>query len=217
MEEVKNNIPFEIEKIEVDNFLSEAKTFRGLLISFINKAKKDKLILTKVEARFLLEELLGHYDKFNPSKVEVRLPGWKGKSSIKFIELPDSFDIITYQKPDQDSEAKEIKTNIHKDEINNVIEAVNTCPYRTDKKGNRYKHSVDIAERFCHVAKIALDKKGNALFPNNLFEYSLFFGDRRLHKNLNLSLRLLDYFKVIRYRGKRSVILNNNFKFQLVI
>jgi hypothetical protein len=154
---------------------------------------------------------LGHYDRLH--KASVVLKPWKGKSSIEYIEKVDSFDIITFQKPDQDSEPKRVITNISKEEINTVIEAINTCKQRKDKKGEYYLHSVDIAEQFCILSGLKYNLKGHCLFTDRVFEYERFFGCRKFHKNLNLSLRLLDFHGVIKYRGKRSIILNNKFKF----
>lgn len=220
MIEVQNN---QIETIEsgkpkpkVENYKSDAHSPRGIVLGllqkFRNDSKKGKTYTPK-ELEFVFSESLRRLNLVEPlTKSTINLPGWKGKDDIQFIEKPDSFDIITHQKQDQDSEPKESKRNIHKNQVNNVINAL----YSSKKvKDRHYIETKEIARNYCLIADLRHNKKGNELFPNGLFEWDNFFGDRRLHTELNLILRLLDKSLVIHYRAGRTQILKNNFEFQI--
>lgn len=207
-----------IETIEVSGNIEQiygvksSKSFRG----YMNSRIKHCLSRGDKETEMMLRAILGVYDKFHSDKVRVELNGWKGKDEIQFIEKPTSFDIITHQKPDQDSEPKETKHNISKKEINDVIYALNNCKASYNKENEEYKDTKDIAEEFCRRRKITHNDKDNNLWANG-FEWGRFFADRHLHNNLNLCLRLLDRLEVIKYRAGRSYILKGTFSFDLNI
>ena len=198
---------------------TKATTYRSWIQGQINSVLKNKeLTLTE---RILLDKVLGsclaNYNYFHPeSKSTVSLEGWKGKDQIEYIEKPDSFDIITHQKKDQDSEPKQTKRNIEKLEINAVIKAINNSITLEDKKTKEiYCKTPEIAKRFCIISGRKENKKGIDLFTDHKFEWQNFFADRRLHTNLNLVLRLLDKLEVIKYRAGRIKILDKHFSFQL--
>lgn len=203
----------ETEFIEEDN--SQAKTFKGWLQGYINKSRKTEL--SNIELPYVLQQILDKYKEYEKKNVmsSVKLDNWKGQDRIRFIEKPDYFEVYTHQKKDQDSLPKETKREITKLEINQVIAAINTSKGTIDKKTKEtYYKTKEIAKNYSIIANIKQTKSGENLFPNNKFVWSRFFGNRHLHTNLNLCLRLLDYYKVIRYRAGRSVILNKNFEFQ---
>jgi len=211
-----------IEQIEIAGNIHEivgvksAHSFKGYMNSKIRHfIKFHESKYTGREIEMLLRGVLGVFENFHPeTKVSVRLSSWKGKDTIEFIEKPESFDIITHQRLDQDSDVKEIKHNISKKEINAVIWAINDCSECLDKKGEKYKDTKDIAESFCKRMNITRNDKDNNLWTNG-FEWGRFFSDRSLHNNLNLVLRLLDKLEIIKYRAGRSYILNKSFNFQL--
>lgn len=108
-------------------------------------------------------------------KAVVKLEKWKGKSSFEVIKKPDLFIVKTFQKEDQDSEPKEIFREISKNEVNQVIQILSNLG---EKVKTRY-----IAERFYGE------------------KWKDVFSDRQKHTNLNLILRILDYYGYIEYRG----------------
>jgi hypothetical protein len=192
------------------NRLTEAKTFLGYLRGSLSISRNDK----NEELSVFIEELIKKYQEFEVKSL-VRLNSWKGKDQIKIIELPDSFDIIRHQKPDQDHEAKEILRNIPKIEVNNVIWAIN---HSKNYHEENFIQTQEIARHYCIAAKITKNKKGNELFyPDGTFEWQHFFGCRFLHTELNLILRLLDYYNVIKYRAGRTNVLKRNFQFQTTL
>lgn len=130
----------------------------------------------------LLQTCYKKYMEFRKHE-EVILKGWKGKSSLEIIEYPDYFEIITFQKPNQDEEPVEIKTEITKLEVNRVINVLNEL-----NKGERIS-TRDIGEK---AYKREWDK---------------IFSDRPLHLQLNLILRLLDKYKLTHYRGKFTTVM----------
>ena len=175
-----NSIEIEEKKLDI-NLLkrkSNSKTFSGLLIGDMKMARDNK--------NFELAELIQHYYKKYmefQTREKVILKGWKGKSSLEIIEHPDYFTIITFQKEDKDSEPKEIKRDITKFEVNRIINTINNL-----NKGKRIS-TRDIGE-FAYKR-----------------DWDKIFADRFLHTNLNLILRLLDYYNLTKYRGKYTTVL----------
>lgn len=193
---------------------TQAKTVKGLFQSYIKEAKRTG----NVDVQLILEEMLVQVEQIQKENtVQVDLVSWRGKDKISFIEKVDSFIIETHQRPDQDSEVKTSKKIIFKDEINQVINAINQANKFKDKEGNEYTETPEIAEKFCINSNLSLNHKEDSLFPNGSFDWDNFFSDRNLHNRLNLTLRLLDHYSIIKYRGKRIWVLNNKFKFQLGI
>ena len=155
-----------------------SKTYHGWLIQKIKEARQENNL-------DVAELLMNCYTKFNEFKEHERviLKGWKGKSGIQIIDYPDYFEVITFQKPNQDEEAIEIKTEITKLEVNRIINVINEL--NTGEKIN----TRDIGER---AYKREWDK---------------IFADRPLHIQLNLILRILDYYNLTKYRGKYTTVL----------
>jgi len=184
---------------------SKAKTFKGWLLGRI----KICINQGNYELEQMYRDCLKYYEKFN-SKAVVKLEGWKGKSGIKIIERPNTFHIITYSKAHQDAEVKEITRIITKEEVNRVISSINILGEKTNTK--------KIAEMFCKISEIHINKKGNPLFyPNGEFEWQHFFSDRFLHTQLNLILRLLDYYGLIKYRAGRIKVIKKTATIQEVL
>lgn len=147
-----------------------SKTFSGWLIGQIKMASKNgNLDMVKS-----LEFIYNKYKEFETSE-RIILESWKGKSSINIINKPDSFEIITFQKEDKYSEPKEIKRNILKSEVNDVLVAI-----------HKLNKGIEIKTRF--IAEEVYKEKWKDIFSNR-FE----------HTNLNLILRLLDKKGIISY------------------
>jgi hypothetical protein len=152
-----------------------SKTYEGFMIQKMKEARNEG----NFDVAELIQVFYKEYKKYRDSE-KVKLDSWKGKSSFEIIEHPDSFDIITFQKPDKFSEPKEIKRNITKQEVNEVLIAICTL-----NKGVEIK-TRDIAEAVYH-------KKWKDVFSTR-FE----------HTDLNLILRLLDKKGIIEYKGGKT-------------
>lgn len=155
-----------------------SKTYPGWLIQKIKETRQQGNLE-------VCEILINCYKKYNEFKTheEVLLKSWKGKSDIKIMTFPDYFEIITYQKQDKDSKPQEIRTQISRLEVNRIINTINELN-TGDKINTR-----DIGEK---AYKRDWDK---------------IFSDRSLHIQLNLILRLLDFYEITHYRGKYTKVL----------
>ena len=186
-------------------FQMGANSHKGILLSLLQKFNKDAkagVTYTPYELSVVFSEALTKYNEITKNtKATVKLTGWKGKSGINIIEKPDSLLVIAWQKLDQDSDPKEIQRVIYKDELNQVIGAINLL-----NVGKKIK-TCDIAEQFCKLREVYQNHEGKNLFENNIFQWGLFYSDRFLHTQLNLCLRVLDHYQVIKYRGGRSQVL----------
>lgn len=155
-----------------------SKTFPGWLIGKIKQARVDG----NMELVILLTELYNKYKQFETEN--VKLKNWKGKSGIKLIVKPNHFIVVEYRKADQDSDPEEVKTEILKEEVNEVITALNQLDEEEPIPTRKIAESV-YNKPWKHV-----------------------FSDRRAHINLTLCLRILDYYKIIKYRAGKSTILD---------
>lgn len=164
------------------------KTFNGWLIQKIKEAKSNE----NTEMVILLYEIYKKYNEFKTQE-EVILKSWKGKSSIEIIDYPDYFEIITYQRENQDTEPTEIKTEITKLEVNRIINTIN---------------QLNTGE------KISTRDIGEKAYRR---EWDKIFSDRPLHIQLNLILRLLDYYNLTKYRGKYTLVLKKVKEIQEVL
>ena len=99
---------------------SSGKTASGIIIGYMKKFKK----IENVEMTILFQEIYKQIKALETSE-KFKQEKWKGKSGIKFIQYPDKVICISHQKFDKDSEPREIKTEITKDEINKVINGIN--------------------------------------------------------------------------------------------
>jgi len=64
----------------------------------------------------------------------VRLQSWKGKSSIRIINKPDKFIVVTFQKKDQNSTLHEVRREVSKVEVNEIITAIKARVISTEKQ-----------------------------------------------------------------------------------
>jgi hypothetical protein len=165
-----------------------SKTFSGWLISEIKTASKNgNLDMVKS-----LEFIYNKYKQFETSE-RLILKSWKGKSSLEIINKPDCFIVVTYQKESKDSKPSEVRREIPKLEVNRIIKTISELD-----KGTKIP-TRDIGE-------LAYKRKWDDIFS-----------DRFLHTNLNLILRLLDYYKITKYRSRYSTVLNKVREIQEVL
>ena len=183
----ERNVQKEVHENNIDTSLfrkkSSAKSFRGKLIGYIKKARNEENVVMVQ----LLSKIYKDYMDFEAIS-RLALQSWKGKSSIEIIQKPDIFIVITYQKPSQDEEPREIKREIAKEEVNEVIKAINYLN-KGEKINTRY-----IGERVYGK------------------DWDLIFSDRYLHTQLNLILRLLDHYGITHYRGGYTTVLKKDRK-----
>ena len=200
---IHNNVT--IEEREIKEYKIKAPTKRGILLSLLKIVRDNKklgITLSNLELEKLLEEAIRQDTEVKRNAKEiVKLNNWKGRSSLDILERPDSFLVITYEKPDQDSEPKKIETILSKEDINHVITAINQLSH-LDKIPSKL-----IAERFCVLSDIGYTRDGKDMFENG-FDFKLFFSERNRHLPFNLTLRLLDNKGLIKYRGGKTQILN---------
>lgn len=197
-----NNIRIERES-KLDSFRgkSTAKDFRSWLHTRKALAtKRDNLELV-----FILNEVERAYNKFHPEKiVPVEIEGWKGKSSFEVIKEIDRLIIIKYQKPDKESEPKEVRVEIGRQEIVATIQAIKELSYSGEDIKTR-----DLAFSFCK--QMNYNEILNGEFWKN------FFSNRPLHNRFTLLLGALDKMQFIKYSGGKTKLLNKNLSIQLVL
>lgn len=192
--------------------LSQSHSYSQWLQSRINIFQKRN----NLEMVNILNTCKEVYLKFHPITTStIKLNGWKNKSSIEFIEKPDSFEIITFQREDQDHNPKEMRHEISKEQINKVISAINELWAKKTEKDRQFIKTKEIARNYCILANLRLNNQGHELFPNGSFEFGRFFSDRALHLSLNLICRLLDNLNIIKYRAGKIQVLKTGFSFQL--
>lgn len=158
-----------------------SKTFSGWLIQQMKKARDNE----KPEIVQMLNFIYQKYRGFQESE-KVKLESWKGKSSFRVIEHPEKFIIITFQRTEKNSEPKEVRTEITRQEANEVLLSIQKLnigdPIPTSK-----------------IAEMTYNKNWKSVFS-----------DRETHIKLTKILDLLEYKKIIRYsRAGFSELLDN--------
>lgn len=208
----KNNYP--IERIEKQGDvlikgIKSCKSFKKALETLIGQQYKRG----NTELEFYTRGLLELYKKYHPEKnIEVEVDSWKGKSSIEVIKLIDKIIIIKYQKKDKDSEPERIETEVQKEEIRNLILAIEYCnEYKSEEKRIKTR---DLALRYCINSGIRTNDKGKELMDGNF--WTNFFAWRRMHNKFTLMLGALDELGFIEYKGGYTIIKNNKLSIQLV-
>jgi len=186
-----------IEKIEPKNSIdislmkkkSSAKSFGGMLIGRMKQAHN----CGNMELAILFQELYYDYKRFNETAI-VNLKGWQGKSSLHIIQKPDYFEVYTWQKSDKYSKPHQVKRDVSKEEVNQVINAIN------------YLNKEDY--------KIPTREIGELVYQK---DWDLIFADRFTHIQLNTIMRILDFYGFIDYRGGKTKVLNKIESIQLAL
>jgi len=186
MKEIFNNKDIETyESKRIDKNLfrrkSNAKTFGGLLIADMKKAREER--------NWEMVEVIQHYYKkymeFEKSeKIKVKM--WKGKSGIKLLEEPTKFICTTYKRDEKDSEPKEINREVLKTDLNDLIVVINSF------KDKSKIQTSELAEKLYRI------------------EWKKVFSDRMKHTYLVLMLNVLEQKGKIEYsrKGFTKVIKN---------
>lgn len=197
-------------------YKNSGKTARGIIVGLISKMNKDialncNVIYKPLEIKLILEEALRRYDEVQ-TRAKVNITAWRGKSGLRVIVHPDIFEVIRYRKQDQDSEPKEVINEIPKEEVNLFLAAIS----RLNKK-QKIK-TREIAEEYCKIRRLKINGHGTYLFTDSgEFLWDECFADRSLHTLINDVLGLLDYYKIIKYRGGKSEVLSNILNIQTIL
>ncbi len=189
---------------------SKANSFLGELMGDLTRARNDG----NLNMVTYIEEKLKSFKKFHTS-ARVEIQSWKGKSGIKVLVKPDSFDLIRYRKKDQEAKPKEIIKEITKEEVNLIIKALNML--RNTPRIDEGIKTKEIAKEYCKLVNLTLNGHNRPLFEGDEFIWDNFFSDRQLHTFLNDILDLLDYYKIIKYRAGRSWVLKEIPDIQLIL
>lgn len=194
--------PQKLMENEINKFVSQAKSERGLLLGLIQKFSKDARKGKTYSAKELEIVFSGFLNKFNElESVGIsKVNSWKGKSGIiKLIKKPDKIILFRIQKPNKDSEPKEVKIEITKEEINAVIVALNKL---FNEKPIKTK---DIAMIFSRELNLKHE------------DWERFFADRFYHNKLTNILDVLDSEGLIHYSGGLTNILKQKLEIQMIL
>jgi len=190
--------------------VKSCKSYRSYLENRIIYFRKQGLTETEV----ILEGLLKAYNHFHPIQTaQVEVEGWHGKSSLEIIKKLNGLTIIKYQRKDKESEPKEIRTEVTKEELISLIEAIKSLQTRLIDRD--YLETKEIAFQYCINMNIRKDPKGRLMLNEDF--WILFFGWRSLHCKMALMLAALEKLNLISYTGGKIRLLNKNISIQLVL
>lgn len=178
-----------------------AKCFKGWLEGKISLfARKEN-----TEMLFIFQEVLRAYNHYNPEKkVAVEVKGWHGKSSFTILKELDKLIIIKFQKPDKESEPKEVRTEIQRDEIIAMISSIKELG-----ASREWIETKDLALRFSN--QLGIYHSGWKTGDNPIFS------DRKFHNRLTLLLDALNEMQLVIYKGGKTKILEKDLSIQLVL
>lgn len=170
--------------------IKSSKTFKSFLESKLKHFTKTN----NTEYRLMIKGILDAYNHFEMKKRvvdKIDLPKFKGKSGIEIIEHPNYFEVISYQKTDE--EIKEVKNHISIQDLKPLINAIE--PLQSHKK---YKTRY-IAQEYIKCANMSLNSRGRAFFDENGFNFEGFTGDRKIYLPFNIMLNILKHYEFINY------------------
>jgi hypothetical protein len=203
LEQSKDIIKVEKEGKPIMNGVEGCKSMNRVFEVLIGKATR----LGNEEQRFFLMGLYNKYKQFHPDKIlPVEVEGWHGKSSFEIIKDLDRLIIVKYQKKEKGDEPTEVRTEITKEEIGALVDAIK----------EQSKFSIDtpmetrkIAFRYC------VSLKYNDMLNGDFWKN--FFSNRSLHNKFTLMLGALDKLGLIEYKGGKTKLLNKDISLQLVL
>ena len=157
------------------------KTFRGWLIQRMKDTRDEK----NFDVCELIQTIYKKYLEFETSDL-IKFESWKGKSGIKIFNQPDKIIVLRYQKIEKEGEPKEIKTEIMKNDINDVINSIN----KIDKLSPKEKIESST------IASTTYQEEWKDIFSN-----------RSLHIQFTHILGILDYYGLIKYYRSGKVMV----------
>lgn len=118
--------------------ISEAKTFKGLLQSMIQQAKKSKVIVNPTDLSYILEELLIKYKELEEkpfrNKIDI-IDGWKSQGSLEIYKGFDKdFIIVQHIKDKKTGIIDKHEKTIKKEDVNRIARFINTWKVGESKK-----------------------------------------------------------------------------------
>lgn len=168
--------------------IKSCKNMRNFLQSRIN----DQLRYHNKEMEMLLRQILRVYEHFHPQmKASVPIKEFKGKSGIQIVKYPNYFETIQFRKTD--TEIKEIRHKITKEQLSMVIKAIKPLNFN-EKYKTRY-----IAQEYCKVANLWENSRKRQFFDKEGFNFEQFSGSRNIYTPFNLCLKILQYYGMINY------------------
>lgn len=199
-----NSLGIKVEKqgkVKIPNF-SKAGSMRNFINGQLSKYGKSDTP-EALQATFILTTISKAYNHFHPEiTLSTEIDSWKGKSSFQLLQEVDRLIVIKFQKPNKESQAKEIRTEISKEEIIAIIESLNNL-----NEGQPIKSKI-----------IAMDWSNRLGLGHSGFKTGNkpFFSDRRTHNRFTLLLDALDKLQLIKYLGG-IVNINNKIELQQVL
>lgn len=157
------------------------RTYRGWLIQRMKEARDSK----NFDVCELLQTCFKEYERFETSD-KVKFESWRGKSGIKIFNQPDKIIVLRYQKREKEGEPVEIKTEIMKQDINEVILAINKINKLNDKE------------------KIESSNIASTTYQE---EWKDIFSNRSLHIQFTHILGILEYYGLIKYYRSGKVMV----------
>lgn len=155
-----------------------SKTFGGWLIQKIKESRDQE--------NPEMVQLLSHiYQKYNEYHERFNPKHWRGKSGVTFIEKPDIILAIRHRRDDIDEKPKEVITELSRNAINRVLQAL----FQLDSDKHKLIKTSEIAELTYNRA------------------WKDIFSDRQVHIKLTEILNYLEYKDKIRYYRSGKVKL----------
>jgi hypothetical protein len=118
---IEREIMGEENKLDLNLFKKQgnATTYKGYLISEL-KRQRD---MGRFDIALLVQHFYKKYLEFEKHE-EVILKSWRGKSGVRFEEKPEIVICIRHRKADRTEEAKEVKIELERQEINRVLKII---------------------------------------------------------------------------------------------
>lgn len=159
---------------------SSGKTAKGIVLGYLKKLKQSD---APFEYLKVLESLYKEVADLETSQ-SFRAKQWRGKSGVKFIRYPDKVISIRFRKSTPEETPKEVKAELLKEDINQVIFSINKLD------NGEWIKTRDIAEEVFHD------------------EWGKVFSNRNKHPYLCEILNFLEYCGWINYSrsGKSKVV-----------
>jgi hypothetical protein len=158
------------------------------------------------EYRQVFMSILNAYNYYEPRKeAQVNANQWKGKSSIEILKEVDKLIIVKYQKETEESEPKEIRTEVSKEELSALVWAIK----EVRSKGVEELQTKDIAYQYCYNLGLNDMLQGN--------NWKNVFSNRPLHNKLTLALNALSQLGFTTYKKGVTKLLDKNLSVQLLL
>lgn len=154
------------------------KTFKGYLI----QKMKDSRNQNNFDVCALIQTIYKKYLEFETSE-KFKANQWKGKSSVEYLDYPDKIIVIRYKKPEPFEQPEEVRTELLKQEINDLIVTISKL------FKSKWLKTSEIAEELYQKS------------------WKNVFSDRPNHIKLCEMLNYLEHKKIIDYKRSGKVFL----------